>query len=49
MRVEGGGECVGVRIIENTFRNITVETGTGVGQPTCLTFCHVMTAAAVSS
>ena len=46
-----GGECVSVRIIEDTFRNITVETGTGtgVGQPTCLTFCHVMTAAAVSS
>ena len=52
-RVEGGGECVSVRIIEDTFRNISVETGTGVetgvGQPTCLTFCHVMTAAAVSS
>ena len=25
-----GGECVSVRIIEDTFRNITVETGTGV-------------------
>ena len=40
-RVGGGGECVSVRIIEDTFRNRSVETG--VGQPTCLTFCHVMT------
>ena len=38
-----GGECVSVRIIEDTFRNITVETETRVGQPTCLTFCHVTT------
>ena len=28
--VEGGSVCVRVRIIEDTFRNITVETGTGV-------------------
>ena len=43
--VEGGSECVRVRIIEDTFQNSFVETRveTRVGQPTCLTFCHVMT------
>ena len=46
-RVGGGGQCVSVRSIEDTFRNRSVETG--VGQPTCLTFCHVMTVAAASS